>query len=282
MELAMDLKQGRGMKKNLLSLIIFFTLVANAENRIQEKKVSPRKGITYRTYSLLGGPVKYQISYNSRKDEKTGMFSVGDTSTHSTGLGMNYAWYGNGFLRIAVNGKFVTAPAEKIACNEGTLTFTWPEVDLNLNFPENSDRIFGEITVAPGNNLEVAFLANPGYRHKRTDYVSWISSGNVNQKLSDRIRPVEAPWIMAYDEMENPRGIAALVFDPEQIRKKSFSGTGKSSIITLHFSVKGNRFRFILQGIPGSHMDAETLHGGFMKNSGKYLEELKQFQFQGE
>lgn len=281
MDLAVDLKQGRLMKKIILPVIVFFTLAASAENRIQEKTVSPREGITYRTFSVLGGPVKYQISYNSRKDEKTGMFSVGDTSTHSTGLGMNYAWYGNGFLRIAVNGKFVTAPAAKIACNEGALTFTWPEVVLKLNFPENSDRIFGEITVAPGNNLEVAFLANPGYRHKRTDYVPWISSGNVNQKLPG-VRAVEAPWIMAYDEMENPRGIAALVFDPEQIRKHSFSGTAKSPIIPLQFSVKGNRFRFILQGIPASHMDAETVHDGFMKNSEKYLEELKQFQFQGE
>lgn len=282
MELAMDLKQGRVMKKNLLSLIIFSTLVANAENRIQEKTVSPRKGITSRTFSVLGGPVKYQVSYNLRKDEKTGTFSVGDASTRSTGLGMNYGWYGNGFLRIVVNGKPVTAPATKIVCTEGTLTFTWPEAVLKLNFPENSDRIFGEITVSPGSSLEVAFLANPGYRHKRTDYIPWISAGNVNQKLSDGVRTADAPWVMAYDEVENPRGIATLVFDPEQIRKKSFSGTGKSSIITLHFSVKENRFRFILQGIPGSHMDAETLHGGFMKNSGKYLEELKQFQFQGE
>lgn len=279
MELAVDMKRGWLMKKIILLAVVFSALAANAENRIQEKTASPREGSTYRTFSVLGGPVKYQFSYNIRKDEKTGMVSVGDASTRSTGLGVNYGWYGNGFLRIIVNGKPVTAPAAKIVCADGTLAFTWPEAVLKLNFPENSDRIFGDIAVTPGSNLEIAFLANPGYKHKRTDYVPWISTGNVNQKLSEGVPSVDAPWVMAYDEVENPRGIAALVFDPEQIRKRTFSGTGKSPIITLQFNVKGNRFRFILLGIPGSHMDAETLHDAFMENGKKNLEELKQFQF---
>ncbi|MFA6929216.1 MAG: hypothetical protein WCT05_02735 [Lentisphaeria bacterium] len=267
------------MKKIALFLVILSALIANAEISIQEKVTQPRDGCTRRSFSILGGTVNYQFNYQLYTNEKTGALTVGDVSTRSIGLGLNYGWYGNGFLRIVINKKPVMAPATTIAHADDSLLFTWPEATLKLRFPENSDRIFGEVVATSGDPLEITFLANPGFKHKRADYVPWISSGKVHQKLSEGMPVIASPWIMAYDEVENPRGIATLVFDPEKIQNYSFSGTEKSSIITIQFKIKESRFRFSLQGIPGNYLDAETLYENFMKNGNKYLEQLQQFQF---
>ncbi len=270
------------MNKLILLLLASYALFADEkEGKIQENTTFPEEGLTHKTFSMLGGPVKYQLNYRIRKNQASGLESVGDTSTRSTGLGLNYGWYANGFLRVVIDGKSVTAPASEIVSLGKILVFRWPNVTLKLSLPENSDRIFGEITAPTGSNLMVAFLANPGYKNKRQDYLPWITSGNAHRKLSKETPFVQSHWIMAYDGMDNPRGIASILFNPEQMQNIEFSGTGKSSIISILFKVRENRFRFMLQGIPDSHLDAESLFETLQEKGDQFLEELKQFQFEG-
>lgn len=285
MELALDLisdTEKHAMKKWILLLLAASTAFAvETVSRIQEKTTYPEAGSVSRAFTILGSPVKYQFNYRVRKNPATGQESVGDRSTRSTGLGLNYAWYANGFLRIVVNGKPVTEPAPEIRSAGDRLLFRWPEVTLTFAFPENSDRIFGEIIVPPESDFSIAFLANPGYKYKnqRPDYIPWISSGNAHWKLNESTPVVQSPWIMAYDGVDNPRGIASLVFDPEQTKNVEFSGTTNSSIITIQFKASGNAFRFILQGIPESYLDAESVFENLLENGDQFLQELRLFQF---
>ncbi len=270
------------MKKIFLIFLTAYTVVAVAsDSRIQEKTTYPDAGSVSRTFSILGAPVKYQFFYSIRKNPATGQESVGDSTTRSTGLGLNYGWYANGFLRIAVNRKSVMAPASEIVSTDDMLLFRWPGVTLKFVFPQNSDRIFGEIIAPAQSDLSIAFLANPGYiyQNKRPDYIPWITSGNTHWKLSDKTPVVQSPWIMAYDGVDNPRGIATLVFDPDQTQNIEFSGSTNSSIMTIQFKASGNAFRFILQAIPESYFDAESVFENLLENGNQFLKELKQFQF---
>ena len=280
----MDLsgKEKVPMKSCMLLLLTACTVFsAETANRIQEAVTYPGQGAIHRTFSILGGPVKYQFNYHVRKDQATGLESVGDSSTRSTGLGLNYGWYANGFLRIVINGKPVTAPASEITAKDDVLVFRWQEITLKFVFPQNSDRILGEIAASPQSDLSIAFLACPGYKYqnKRPDYIPWITSGNAHWKLSEETPHVQSPWIMAYDGVLNPRGVASLVFDPDQTQKIEFSGTTNSSIITIQFKATGNSFRFMLQGIPESYLDAETVFENLQRLGDQFLQELKQFQF---
>lgn len=281
----MDLISGKerhAMKRWMLLLLAAGNaFAAGTEGRIQEKTTFPGAGSVSRTFSILGAPVKYQFRYDVRKNPETGQDEVGDITAGSTGLGLNCGWYANGFLRIVVNGKSLMKPASEITAADDRLIFRWPEATLTFAFPQNSDRIFGEITARPQSNLEIAFLADPGYKYKnqRASYIPWITSGNAHWKLAESAPVVQSPWIMAYDGVDNPRGIATLVFDPEQIEHVGCTGNARNSIMTIQFKADGNAFRFILQRIPESYLDAESVFENMLENGSQFLKELKQFQF---
>ncbi len=268
------------MKTALVLLAFAFAASGSAEVRIAEQTAA-RPGVVSRSFRVLNGsPVKYELFYSIRTDAK-GRETVGDPSAHSIGLGLGSGWYSGGFLRIRVNGCPIMSPAQKIANSGGKLVFHWKEARLLLDFPEGSDRVFGEIVCTSGAAAEITFLAMPGARHGRTAaYVPWISTAAGDSRLAKGpVSLMGGSWCMLYDEVENPRGIAAILADPEQIAASSASSAPGSSMILLHYRCRGQAFRFILWTVPLSHREPEEFNNELKSDGAEWLGELKKHQF---
>ena len=260
------------------SLLICAFCSLHAAVSIEHKQT--RKGSReYNSFKILNAsPVKYVIDYNI--SERKGKKTVGDSSASSTGIGLNNGWYGSATLRIGVNGKSLTSPA-KISKNAGTLTFTWDEAVLKMTFPEGSDKIFCHVSAPGAQRLTLGFLGMPGFLAKRkTEMKSWVSTEKVNHFLNDgKYQTRGEVWYMFYDRESNRRGIPVVLLDPSEVKSGNVTGGAKRLLIVSSFEMKKSECRFLLMGIPSGHMDAETLYEDLKANGGKYLEQLKNFQF---
>ena len=152
--------------RRFLAVILAGAAVLQAEVKIEHKQ-STKGMMEYNTYRVVDvSPVRYSVSYDIRTQD--GMQTVGDRTASSTGIGLNNGWYANGFLRIHVDGKSVTAPA-KIETGDGLLVFKWDKVTLKMRFPEGSDKINCEVSAPEARQLKIGFLAFPGFLPKRKE-----------------------------------------------------------------------------------------------------------------
>lgn len=266
------------MKKILLFVLtgVFFSAFCAVNIELKKTQKGSREYNSFRV--LNSAPVKYSVDYNI--SERKGKKTVGDSSTGSTGIGLNNGWYHGGSLRIFVDGKSLTAPA-KIENKGDTLKFIWDETILTMTFPEGSDRVFCHVSALRAKRVKLGFLGMPGFIAKRkSEYKSWVSSSQVNHFLNDGKYVTKGEsWFMLYDGEINRRGIPVVILDPEEVKSGEASGGPKRLLIIAQFEMKKTDCRFVLMGIPSGHMDAETLYEDLKANGGKYLEQLKKFQF---
>lgn len=259
----------------LVSCVVFCVFGAVNIDHKQIKKAN-REHNSYRI--LNSAPVKYAVDYNitDRKGKKT----VGDPSSSSTGIGLNNGWYSSGTLRLYLDGKPQMKPAD-IRCEQDTLTFTWPGAVLKMVFPEGSTQIFCHVTAPGVKRVKLGFLGMPGFVAKRkTPQKSYVSTQKVNHFLNDgKYVPAGESWFMLYDGEFNKRGIPVVILDPAEVKSGMVTGSAGSLLISASFEMKKNDCRFVLMGIPTSHMDAEVLYEDLKANGEKYLRELRNFQF---
>ncbi len=268
------------MKIIISALAFTVCSIVFAQTEIKEKVVNSADSETH-LYSMMNGDgLRFQTEYRIGRDLKSGAVWCGDRTAATTGISTGSGWYSSGSIQILINGKPIIRPAEKIFTEKGRLIFIWPEARLTLAFPKGSQSLLGEVSAARGTKLSIAFLAFPGYRSRRTVYEPWISSGEVNAKIRDGIPESPSPWIMCYDGVENPRGLCALVVDPENTGRRAFYGTPSGPVIRLLFDSKKESFRFRLWGIPSGKMEAESLRDDLAENVRTHLEFLRSFKFQ--
>lgn len=266
------------MKKTVVFLCVCAAVCVSAAVNI-ELKQNKKGNREYNNFRILNSaPVKYNIDYNI--SERKGVKTVGDRSSSSTGIGLNYGWYNSGCLRIFVNGKTLNTPA-KIDRKGDTLTFTWTEAVLKMTFPEGSDRIYCHVSAPGAKNVKLGFLGMPGFLAKRkSEMKSYVSTSKVNHFLNDGKYITQGEsWFMLYDGEINKRGIPVVILDPAEVKSGEVTGGAKRLLIVAQFAMKKSDCRFILMGIPSGHKDAETLYEDLKANGGKYLESLKKFQF---
>jgi len=276
------------MKKRMINQILTLILAGTAAmlsaevkiNHKQTTKQIPKGEMENNTYKVLNAsPVTYTVNYNilTRNGEQT----VGDRSANSTGIGLNYGWYMNGSLRIHVDGKSLTTPA-KIENQGDTLTFKWENATLKMRFPERSDKIYCEITVPEAKRLRIGFLGNPGFQPKRKQELKpYVSTVKTNHPLAEGkyVIPGGESWFMLYDGVSNRFGIPVVLLDPAEVKSGTVSSHPKTSVIQANFEMNQTDCRFILMGFPNNHMEAESIYEDLKTNGGKYLKELKSFQF---
>ena len=266
------------MKKTAVFLCVCAAFCAFGAVNIEHKQ-NKKANREYNNFRILNSaPVKYNIDYNI--SERKGVKTVGDRSSSSTGIGLNYGWYNSGCLRIFVNGKTLNTPA-KIDRKGDTLTFSWTEAVLKMTFPEGSDRIYCHVSAPGAKNVKLGFLGMPGFLAKRkSEMKSYVSTSKVNHFLNDGKYITQGEsWFMLYDGEVNKRGIPVVILDPAEVKSGEVTGGAKRLLIVAQFSMKKSDCRFILMGIPSGHKDAETLYEDLKANGGKYLESLKKFQF---
>lgn len=259
-----------------LAVIIAVSVMGAVNIDLKQTKKGKRE---YNNYRILNSsPVKYTVDYNI--NERNGKKTVGDTSASSTGIGLNNGWYNSGSIRIFVDGKSQTVPA-KIENKGDTLIFTWEKASLEMTFPEGSTRIFCRVKAPGAKQVKLGFLGMPGFVPKRKSGMkSYVSTSKVNHLLNDgKYMTSGESWFMLYDGEFNKRGIPVVLLDPEEVKSGLVTGGSRKLLIVAQFEMKKTDCRFVLMGIPTSHMDAEVLYEDLKANGGKYLNELKNFNF---
>ena len=266
------------MKKILLFVLAGVSFSAFCAVNIELKKT--QKGTReYNNFKVLNSaPVKYTVDYTV--SERNGKKFVGDSSSSSTGIGLNNGWYHGGSIRIFIDGRSLMTPA-KIENKGDTLKFTWEKAVLTMTFPEGSDKVFCHVSAPGAKRLQLGFLGMPGFLAKRkSEYKSWVSTSKVNHSLNDGKYVTRGEsWFMLYDLEINRRGIPVVILDPAEVKAGEASGGPKRLLVSAQFEMKKTHCRFVLMGIPSGHMDAETLYEDLKSNGGRYLEQLKKFQF---
>lgn len=266
------------MKKTALFLSLCAVLCVSGAVNIEHRQ--NRKGNReFNNFRILNSaPVKYNIDYHI--SENKGVKTVGDRSSSSTGIGLNYGWYNSGSIRIHVNGKALNMPA-KIDRKGDTMTFTWSEAVLKMTFPEGGDKIYCRVSAPGAKNVKLGFLGMPGFLAKRkSEMKSYVSTSKVNHFLNDGKYITQGEsWFMLYDGEINKRGIPVVMLDPAEVKSGEVTGGAKRLLIAASFDMKKSDCRFILMGVPAEHMDAETLYEDLKARGAMYLNALKKFQF---
>ena len=266
------------MKKTVLFLLLGTVLSVSGAVNIEHKK-EVKKNREYNNYRILNSaPVKYNIDYVI--SERNGRKTVGDSSSGSTGIGLNCGWYQGGTLRIFVNGRSLTAPA-KVERKGDTMVFTWDNAVLKMTFPEGSEKIYCHVSAPGAKQVKLGFLGMPGFLPKRkTEYKSYVSTSKINHSLNDgKYVSQGESWFMLYDLESNRRGIPVVILDPAEVKSGEATGGPKKVLVVAQFEMKKTACRFVLMGVPSGHMDAETLYEDLKANGEKYLDALKKFQF---
>lgn len=261
----------------LLTALLTFSVSAAVNITHKQTKKAKRE---YNQYRILNAaPVKYEVHYviNERNGKKT----VGDPTSNSTGIGLGNGWYASGSIRLFVDGKCIKVPA-KITTEGDTMTFSWDKAVLKMVFPEGSDKIYCQVKTSNAKRLQIGFLGMPGFVYKRKSAMKpYVSTSKANHLLADgqyKVRGGES-WFMFYDGEINRRGIPVVILDPADVKSGHVNGSAKSPLISASFDMKKTECRFILMGIPSTHLDAETLYEDLKANSSKYVNTLKKFRF---
>lgn len=237
-------------------------------------------------YSVIADPAYLQVSPGAR------LPVLGDSTTRSTGLGLNHAWYQNGFLRIEIGGRPLTELARLspfAGGGQAGLALTWPEhpasVSVTVLKKDFADHLLLEIgrQEESGGDLAVTLLARPG--HSRSANRRWVSTATRHYDLAEHPQGVSWPssayWLLAYDLEDNNRhGCAAILFDPEDFASEvKVQARGTLCSIGLQLKPGRRRGRLMLWSFPERYMEAESAYDYLSGKHQRLLEELRQTDF---
>jgi len=164
------------------------------------------------------GPVTYNLYYTyindpeyTKENPNAVLPRIGDVTAGTTGLGLNFPWYQNGFMGVEINGKILTytlAKEFKVVeqGKRGVYDIAWsPEWgDIRARFVSmpNDDKLYLEISIDPKvqvSSVKLRFACIPGVAEPKKD--QWISTAERSvQHGKDMIilNTKKEPWILLW------------------------------------------------------------------------------------
>ena len=275
------------------------------------------KGIACETYDRRitldnNSPNRYTFTYryninptqNNQPYQGSIIFPyIGDQSLGSTGLGLDGgAWLNTGFIDIMakINSRWVkltTVVAGTVKASvkgdrgivDVQWTPEWGNVNARFVSVEKDNKLYVEIGIdsEKAEQIRIRLFSFPGHLsvHSKIPHDRWFStvSRNIqNNAVSgpDSLDAKNEYWVFIFDTQNNKmRGSCAALFLPEEISEASIDQRNNNlTTVSLTCSIK--KVRLLLWQFPEQYLDTEAAYMHLKENGGKYLNDLRMFNFE--
>lgn len=259
-----------------------------------------------------GGPVAYGFDYCYAEFPKPGAQTnvpqvmpgqafprIGDTTAGTSGLGLTGgAWYWNGFFGVQAGAHNLTrtvAESMRAYTNADRAVMDvewrpdWATVQARWTLCPKDDKLFMRVAVAPADtNLAwtLVFKALPGHLGAQTGKLQnrWACTAARNiqhHAESDTLNPDKEYWLFLFDSNHNQRGTCALLYVPEEVDRVIVDQRSNyMSGILLHMRPGLREARLLLWHFPDSYLKPEDAYNRIRDDAARYLDELRQFNFE--
>jgi hypothetical protein len=249
------------------------------------------------------GPVTYSIYYSyvndpeyTKENPNAVLPMIGDVSAGTTGLGINFPWYQNGFLGVEINGKLLTytlAKEFKVVeqGKRGVYDVTWaPEWgDIRARFVsmQDDDKLYLELRVDPKvqalRSVSVKFVCLPSASAAVSKKSQWISTAVRNVEHGPDVTvldPKKESWVLYYDAMKSSSDTCALIYVPEEALEARIDTKSNHVDCTyISYPLTAGKMHFVLYNFPGKYKTREEAFNFLKENEGSILDSLKKIDF---
>jgi hypothetical protein len=135
--------------------------------------------------------------------------------------------------------------------------------------------------------IKIRLLSFPGHLsvYSKVPHDRWFStaSRNIQNNASGNSDTLDAKseyWVFIFDAQNNEmRGSCAVLFLPEEISEASVDQRN-NNLTTVSLTCPMKKVRLLLWQFPEQHMDTEASYMHLKGNGGKYLNDLRMFNFE--